>query len=156
MRRQRVGRSFVICVMMFILASCGFTPVYSPESQTGLKLSDIRIADPGGHNDYIFVQKIEERLGHNPNAGTVLNYNISVVDNGLGLYGATRSNITGDVSYQLVSRNSKDEVIATGFVKSFVGYSPPFTLYESVQRDARERLMKILADKVVTDLMVKL
>lgn len=155
MQHQRATRFLAAHVMIISLAACGFTPVYGPEAQTGHKLSDIQIASPNSREGYLFVQYMEERLGRNLDAGTVLKHNISIFEDGLDVIGASRSQVVGNIRYQLVSQDD-DQVITTGSVQSFTAYSQTVASTGSYQRNATERLIKILADKVITDLTFKL
>lgn len=141
--------------MIVGLAACGFTPVYAPGSQTSQTLSDIRVASPSNREEYLFVRNVEDRLGRNPNAENVLRYKVWLIERRQGLIGANRSQIYGKASYQLVSPND-DKIIATGLVESFTGYSSEATLSQASQRDTKERLMTILADRVITDLTARL
>ena len=63
----------------------------------------------------------------------------------------------GQIDYKLHDIG-RDTVVTTGSVDNFTGYSATGDTVETLaaQRDARERLMVILADQVVRDLYVQL
>jgi len=137
------------------LAACGFTPVYGTGSETGRILSDIHVTAPNNREEYLLVRNLEEQLGRNSSAEHVLRYNISLSQEGLGLTGANRAHVLGSVSYQLVSQGN-GQVIASGLVDSFTAFYVKDQLSVAAQSDAIERLMKILADKLITDLSLKI
>lgn len=141
--------------MLSGLAACGFTPVYGTGSETGQILSDIHVAAPNNREEYLLVQKLEEQLGRNLNAQHVLRYNISLSEQGLGLARANRAQVLGSVRYELISE-SDGQVIVSGVVNSFTSFSVEDRLGKAAQSDASERLMKVLADKLVTDLSLRL
>ena len=155
MRFLRLPRILVACTLIMNLVACGFTPVYSEGPQSAKTLSDIQIAAPNTREEYLFVRSLEERLGRNENADLLLKYNIRIRSEGLEVFGAARARQVGSVSYQLIS-SSDNSTIATGSVSSFTGYSPEDLAYLSTKRDASERLVQILVDKTVTDIIIKL
>jgi LPS-assembly lipoprotein len=67
---------------------------------------------------------------------------------------AARINIIGQADYQLTDV-STGKVVRRGQVQSFSGYSSTSTTAatRAARADAEERLMKILADRVVADLL---
>jgi len=154
MPHPRIAGLFTACVLVLTLAACGFTPVYAPGSPVARNLSDISPADPYNRVGYLFVRDLEERIGHNPDASLLLKHNITISETGLEI-DAARVQVIGTVDYHLVSR-SDESLVATGSVNSFVAYTPLNELNDTARRDAFERLMRILADRTVTDLMIKL
>ena len=155
MRTPKLGTIFAIFLMLTGLAACGFTPVYGTGSKTGQILSDIEVAAPNSREEYLLVRDLEEQLGRNPTAAHILRYNLALSEQGLAITGASRSHVIGQVSYQLVSK-STGETIASGAVESFTAFLTKDNLSVAAQRDASERLMKILANKIVTDISLKL
>ena len=65
----------------------------------------------------------------------------------------TRYSVLGNVAYTLRRIDSQD-LIASGSVDNFTGYSATGSTVETLasERDARERLMVILADQVTNQL----
>jgi LPS-assembly lipoprotein len=65
----------------------------------------------------------------------------------------TRYSLVGQVDYTLTARDG-GTVVASGQVGNFTGYSATGSTVETLagERDARERLMTILADQLVTRL----
>ncbi|NUH63720.1 hypothetical protein HTT03_09755 [Sulfitobacter sp. S0837] len=155
MKVLRSGKILVICALLAGLPACGFTPVYGTNSETGAILSDIEVAAPNTREEYFLVRDLEEQLGRNLSAKHILNYDIELSEQGLELAGASRSHVLGRVSYQLISK-STGQTIASGAVESFTSFLTRDNLSVAAQRDASERLIKILADKLTTDISLKL
>lgn len=153
---QSVFRRIVLGTILSLeLASCGFTPVHAPGSQVGMELSNIVVAPPKQEVDYLFVRVMEERLGRNANAEKILKYDISIYQDGVESV-ADRYNLIGTVSYKLALRDDTKRVVEAGEVDSFTSYAVSSELYTASQRDARERLVVILADKLIADLTIKM
>jgi LPS-assembly lipoprotein len=155
MRFLRILHILVAGILITNLTACGFTPVYGTNSQSAQALLDIQIAPPNTHEEYLFVRNIEDRLGRNPNAGMLLKYKIKIYGEGVNALGAARARLIGKVAYHVISL-STDEIIAKGSVENFAGYATDNLSYLSVKRDATDRLMQILANQTITDMMIKL
>lgn len=155
MRILKARLLVAVCFMLAGLAACGFTPVYGTGSETAKVLSDIQVTAPNNREEYLLVRELEQKLGRNPAAQHVLKYSISLSEQGLELTGANRSHVLGKVSYQLVSEGS-GQVVVSGFVDSFTAFYVKDQLSVAAQSDAIERLMRILADKIITDLSLKI
>lgn len=139
------------------LSACGFTPVYAPGGPGDGLQGQILPDAPENRAGFAFVGQIEERLGRASQPQYALRYRIRTRSEGIGITPAaetTRFNIFGAVTYSLVDLATDTEV-TKGFAETFTGYSATrFTVStETVERDARERLMRILADQVVTELV---
>ena len=139
------------------LSACGFTPVYAPGGQ-GDGLNGLILADaPTNRDGFVFVGQFEERLGVAQSPVYELQYVIQTRSEGVGITPAaetTRFNLFGGISFKVVEIGS-DKTVTSGFVENFTGYSATRLTVstQTVERDARERLMKILADQVVTRLV---
>ena len=112
--------------------------------------------EPQDRDDYWFTQRFEERMGRSANAKYALVYNISTVEQGIAVNqegNIERYDVLGRATYELRDA-ATDAVVSSGDVESFTGYSATGTSVASLaaERDARERLMIILADLVVTRL----
>ncbi len=138
------------------LAACGFEPVYAPGGTGQALYGKIRVDAPDGVNTYLLVRRLEEQLGR----AAAPEYRLSIVlTTGLQGQAITASgditfySVPGTARYQLI-RLDDDSVAASGKVDNFTGYSATGTTAETqaAQRDARERLMTILADQIVRDL----
>ena len=112
--------------------------------------------EPQDRDDYWFTQRFEERMGRSANAKYALVFNISTVEQGIAVNqegNIERYDVLGRATYELRDA-ATDAVVSSGDVESFTGYSATGTSVASLaaERDARERLMIILADLVVTRL----
>ena len=139
------------------LAGCGFSPVYSTGGQgdglRGLILAD----DPSDRDAFVFVGQFEERLGRAAAPKYALRYSIRTRSEGVGITPSaetTRFNLFGAVDFVLVEIDT-DREVTKGFVENFTGFSATRLIVstQTVDRDAHERLMVILADNVVTRLV---
>ncbi|AXI56696.1 hypothetical protein C1J05_00460 [Sulfitobacter sp. JL08] len=142
--------------LVLCLASCGFTPVYGPNGAGTALQNQITVNEPQDRDDYWFTQRFEERMGRSANAKYDLVYNISTVEQGIAVNqegNIERYDVLGRATYELRDA-ATDAVVSSGDVESFTGYSATGTSVASLaaERDARERLMIILADLVVTRL----
>lgn len=140
------------------LAACGFSPVYAPQAPARQMLSGIQTAAPSGKRAFDLVARLEERLGRpGPDAPFLLRYQISVRSEALAIRRAnqtTRYRLHGTVSYRLI-RQADRKAATRGQVSSFAAYSAAGTSVETAasNEDAETRLMRILADQLVTQLM---
>ena len=150
-------RSFLALLAASPLAACGFTPAYGPGGPAAALNGQIALDDPTDKNSFDLVGRLEERLGR-ANPGTWrLSYTIAVSQVGLGITSTntiTRYNVLGTVTYAL-RRLDDGSQAAAGQVKNFTSYSASGTIVSTTasERDAYERLMRTLADQIVTDLI---
>ena len=150
------SRRLFIPGLVLCLASCGFTPVYGPNGAGTALQNQITVNEPQDRDDYWFTQRFEERMGRSANAKYDLVYNISTVEQGIAVNqegNIERYDVLGRATYELRDA-ATDAVVSSGDVESFTGYSATGTSVASLaaERDARERLMIILADLLVTRL----
>lgn len=138
------------------LSACGFSPAYAP-GEVGEQLrGQILAAAPTNRQGFYFVDRIENRLGRNDSAPYQLNYSWKLRFDGLAVTpdNATyRYHMIGELDYQVVDRET-GETLTSDSVREFVAYSALGTTVatRASQTDAEERLMVILADRVVTRL----
>lgn len=142
------------------LAACGFTPAYAPGGAAAQLLDGVRAADPTTKNAFDFVERIEERLGRPADRRYDLNYTITTKRIGVGITTdntTTRYNLQGNVTYTLVE-NASGQTVASGRVQSFTGYAATGSTVAGLaaEEDAAYRLMRILADQIVTRLTAEL
>ena len=150
----RIGKIFLAALMTLGLASCGFTPVLAPGSNSAAALSDIVVEEPKNQFGYLFVREMEQRVGRNLDGSKLLKYKITV--RGEGIESDTdRRRFVGLIIYELIDTKTATP-IAVGSVDSFVGYSVSDGLFISARQDAIERLIIILANQVTRELMIKL
>ena len=112
---------------------------------------------PKDRDAFLLTQRIEERLGRGNDARFGLKVDIAVRETGIAInpQGDTdRYDVLGVAKYALRDVKTGNEVVA-GTVNSFASYSATGSAAASLaaERDARERLMVILADQIVTRLI---
>ncbi|TRD19833.1 LPS assembly lipoprotein LptE [Palleronia caenipelagi] len=149
------------------LAACGFTPVYGPEGAADGISGLIAIAPPRDEPGYIFVRRMEERIGRAKGARYELNAEIEVEEEGLGITpgrDTTRIRLAGTIVYTLRDMATGQQVWQ-GRATNFTGYSTPVVdqsrvsiagnpvTVRAAERDALDRLMTILADQVTGQLL---
>jgi len=141
------------------LAGCGFTPVYAPDGPAANLEGLIDLPTPDDEEGFALVRRLEERLG-TPDAPVYQLFgDIRIREEGVGFLPdgtISRFNVLGQVAWRLVRLN--DEVLMlSGVEKSFTGYSTTSTTVATTvaQRDARRRLMVILADRIAADILLR-
>lgn len=140
------------------LAACGFDPVYAPGGAGRTLQNAVLVAEPQDRETYLLVRRIEERLGRPNPARYVLSLNLTTQTQGLEIDPAgntNRFNLIGTAGYVLSNSESGREV-SSGTVNRFSSYSTTDSTVAALasERDARERLMVILADLIVQRLLV--
>ena len=140
-----------------LLSGCGFTPVYGPRGAGGNLMGQVRADDPASRRDFNFVAAFEERLGRPSAPRYALAYAIDVrmLEGGArpGL-GATRNQLRGRLDYALT--DAEGEEISAGQVRASAAYSLTDTQLATLtaREDAELRLMRMLADALVSRLMI--
>lgn len=149
-------RRFVLFAPLALMA-CGFAPAYGPAGvATGLQ-GKIRAADPDTKLGFDLVERLEERLGR-PGAPLYdLAYTVVTEDKSLGITpedAITRYHLTGYIDWTLTSRESGQRATG-GRVQGFTAYSATGSTVAGLtaQEDAAFRLMRLLADQIVTRLI---
>ena len=143
--------------MPLALAACGFSPAYAPGGTATALLGTVRAQDPTNKNAFDLVERLEERLGQPENHRYDLAYSISTNAVGVGLTTdneITRFNLTGVIDYTL-SDHATGARLAGGRVQSFTAYSATGSTVAGLaaEEDAAYRLMRILADQIVAELV---
>ncbi len=150
-------RSFLALLAASPLAACGFTPAYGPGGPAAALNGQIALDDPTDKYSFDLVGRLEERLGRAKPGTWRLSYTIALSQVGLGITSTnaiTRYNVLGTITYALHRLDDGTQATA-GQVKNFTSYSASGTIVSTAasERDAYERLMRILADAIVTDLI---
>lgn len=155
--KQRPGiprRAAILGVLA--LSACGLTPVYGPDGGGSKLFGKIRPRDPQDYQEFAFNRRLAERIGPEGEASFDLDYRMSI---GVIPQAITPDEITtryalnGTVEFAL--RDRQGMTVSSGRVSSFTSYSTTDTTIAtlSAERDARERLARMLADQVVTRLL---
>ncbi len=150
-------RAFCIAALAAIPA-CGFAPVYGPGGAGTALQGKVLVDAPITRDAYLLTRELETRLGRANPGRYGLSYAIDVDTESIAISKdnvTTRFNLLGEATYALRDFET-NEVITSGRVNNFVGYSASGSTVaaQASEGDARERLMTILADQIVTRLIV--
>jgi LPS-assembly lipoprotein len=140
-----------------VLAACGFSPAFGPGGAAEGLQGTIRANDPTDKNAFDLVERLEERIGRPETARFDLGYAITTAAVGVGITpdsAITRYNLTGHVNWTLTDRTTGQQV-AGGRVDNFTSYSATGSTVAGLaaEEDAAFRLMRILADQIVSRLI---
>lgn len=151
----RARRAALLAVVA--LAACGFSPVYAPGGPAAALQGRILVAEPDDRDAFDLVARIEERLGRAAAPDLALSYAIATDEVGVAVSptnAITRFNVTGSVDWALRDI-ATEQVLAEGRAHGFTAYSATGTPVSTRAAgiDARRRLMRMLADQIVTRLL---
>ena len=144
-----------IILSLAALAGCGFEPVYAPGNRAHGLRGRIDVAEPADEEGFALVRRLEDRLGQSAGGDLLLNAEIRIDEETVGFLPdgeISRYNVLGRVSWSL-SDGSGTRL--SGSEQSFTSYSATSTTVATIvaQRNARERLMIVLADRIVADIL---
>lgn len=150
-------RTLLMLLAALPLAACGFAPAYGPGGAARSLLNRVRVDDPTDKDMFDLVARLEERLGRSRDPGYTLSYDINTREQGQAVAAdnaITRYQLFGTVTYRLKDA-AGGKVLTEGRADGFTAYSAVGTRVESEasRADARVRLMRILADHIVTQLV---
>lgn len=150
-------RTFLTLAATLPLAACGFEPAYGPGGAASGLLGRVEIDAPSNKDQFDLVERLEERLGRPSAVAYRLSYRVSVKEEGQAISRTNRTNryqLIGTLNYTL--HGAPDgKALTSGKVASFTAYSAVGTSVGAAasEADARTRLMRILADQLVTKLV---
>lgn len=138
--------------------ACGFTPAYGPGGSAQRLQGQVLLDEPNTETGYFLTRRIEERLGRAASARYGLALAIKTESEGFGSTSdgrTTRYRLTGTANYAL-RELSTGRVLTDRSTVAFTGYSASGTNVATLagERDATERLMVILADQIVDQLVL--
>ncbi|WP_413720668.1 LPS assembly lipoprotein LptE [Silicimonas sp. MF1-12-2] len=141
------------------LSACGFEPVYAPGGRAEGLRGRIDLAAPADEEGYALVERLEQRLGQPAGADLGMTADIYVSEEAVGFLPdgtISRYNVSGRVDWRLTRLIDGTELL-TGSERGFTGYSATSTTVATIsaRRDARRRLMVILADRVLQDIVLR-
>lgn len=141
---------------LLAVSACGLSPVYGPGGAGTRLWGKVRPRDPETYQEFIFNDRLAERLGPETADALDLDYqiNIGVVPQAITPDEVTtRYSLNGTADFAL--KNAAGQVLASGRVSSFTSYSTTDTTIATLtaEGDARTRLGRMLADQVVTRLL---
>ena len=149
------NRRFVLLAPLAV-AACGFEPVYGPGGTGSLLRNRVLVDEPQIAETYLLTREIEERLGRGERAVYGLTLVILTSERQLAVNREgyiERFNLLGRVDYRLRDLTN-GAILSSGYVENFTAYSATGTTVVTLagERDARERLMNIMADQIVARL----
>lgn len=147
-------RSFLL--LLAGLPACTFTPAYAPGGPASALQGAIRVDDPDTKNGFDLVERLEERLGRPQGPRFRLSYKIDTNEIGVGISpenAITRYNLTGRVDWVLNDMAGAE--VTRGSTQNFTSWSATGSTVAGLaaEEDAAYRLMRILADQIVTRLL---
>ncbi len=151
-------RKFLLGALALGAAGCGFRPAFGPGGRARL-VNRIRLQVPQTPEAFAFNRRFEERLGRaGPSAPFTMDIRLDLKEQGVGSTSAgstTRFRIIGTASYVLKDAASGLQ-LQSGTTNAFTGYSTTGSTVATLaaERDAKERLMVILADQVIDLLLI--
>lgn len=150
------NRRTLLALLAAPLAACTFTPAYAPGGPAAALQGAVRVDDPSDKNAFDLVERLEERLGRPQAARYQLAYTITTDSIGVGITpdnATTRFNLTGKVEWSLT--DPAGGRVTGGHVENFTSYSATGSTVAGLaaEEDAALRLMRILADQIVTTLI---
>jgi LPS-assembly lipoprotein len=150
-------RQFLLLMAALPIAGCGFAPAYGTGGAASGIQGRIRVDDPSSKNGFDLVQRLEERLSRPKSPIYKLSYMITTNAIGVGVTpenAITRYTLTGAVDWGLADSTTGTRLTG-GRVQSFTSYSATGSTVAGLaaEQDAALRLMRLLADQIVTRLI---
>lgn len=146
-----------VLISLVALAGCGFTPAYGPGGTGAALRGKVEIAAPNGRQSYNLSNRLIDQFGPTETPLYRLNYDITTEENDIGLTrdgDINRYHITGTVKFTL-SDIATGRTLLDSSTSNFTSYSATGNSVDTLTatRDAYERLMTILADQMVSEII---
>lgn len=153
---RRLTRRATLASGLMALAGCGFAPVYGRQGTGNRLIGQIALSAPTSPNTHLFNRRFEERMGR-ASGPLSLSLRLNTEQQSLGTTSTgntTRYRVLGRASFTL--RDSAGAALTEGKTETFTGYSATGSTVATLaaERDARERLMLLLADQVIDELLL--
>ena len=148
---------FSLLLTIFIV-SCSFEPAWIAGNNKATVLwQKVDLKQPKTSNDFRLNRYLVSRVGDAEDAEFFLNYELSTETKRTALSfdgKAYRIRIHGEVKFSLV-HNSNNTILVSSSVKDSLGYSDAILAVtdQASERDAYARLMVLLGDKIVDELL---
>jgi len=144
--------------VLLLLGACGFEPVYAPSTSTNSVRNNFDLSAPTDRGTYQFYHNLKGQISDNPQAQYALSYTISQSATNAATDADGKSHrgvLKGSLAYR-ITRKINGETVKTGNVKGFTSYSElaSSVTSDAAGCDATKRLMKILSDNLVDELMM--
>lgn len=151
-------RILVAAIALAALAGCGFKPMYAPGGDP--LIGAVSVPEVPGKAGHAFRTELVRQLAaENRGAQRRLDITVNEVVAPLGLRvdeSASRADLILNSSYKLYDETGRE--LVKGIVTATASYDIPISAYgaAAAQDDARERAGVLLANRVRTDLALKL
>ncbi|RAN37706.1 MULTISPECIES: LPS assembly lipoprotein LptE [unclassified Hyphomonas] len=152
-------KRFLIALAL-VLPACGFQPVYAPGGSASFASGNITVKEIPGRAGYMLRRELQKELAAGlPNLSTTAILEVRLNDQLTRLQfkpdgAASRSSYTAAASYVLAG----ESVRVTGSSDAETSFSVPDQPYGdiSAQTNASDRVMRVLAGRIVDDLRLQL
>jgi LPS-assembly lipoprotein len=146
-----------LLLLPLALAACGFAPAYAPGGAGNRLRGRVAVAPPDTPDGYRLGARLEDRLGLAAAPAATLEVEVAVEEAvaAEGLDGdPVRRHLRGRAPWRLVAPSGA--VLAQGEEAGFTASadSGEVVAARAAEADARERLMVLLADRIVTQLLL--
>ena len=143
---------------LLLLGACGFEPVYATSTSTNSVRNNFDLSAPTDRGTYQFYHNLRGQISDNPQAQYALSYTISQSATNAATDADGKSHrgvLKGSLAYR-ITRKINGQTVKTGNVKWLTSYSAlaSSVASDAAGRDATKRLMKILSDNLVDELMM--
>ena len=143
---------------LLLLGACGFEPVYAQSTSTNSVRNNFDLSAPTDRGTYQFYHNLKGQISDNPQAQYALSYTISQSATNAATDADGKSHrgvLKGSLAYRITGKIN-GETVKTGNVKGFTSYSAlaSSVASDAAGRDSTKRLMKILSDNLVDELMM--
>lgn len=140
-----------------MVSACGYSPVYAPGAQAHALRNAVLVDAPTNKDAFDLTRRIEERLGRATAPRFGLNVVLDTAASSLAIdddNDVTRYTLAGQADYALRDLDT-GRVVLSGRVDTFSAYSATGSTVttRAAEIDGRRRLMVMLADLIVTDLL---
>nr|WP_321360223.1 LPS assembly lipoprotein LptE [uncultured Hyphomonas sp.] len=152
-------KRFLIALAL-VLPACGFQPVYAPGGSASFASGNITVKEIPGRSGYMLRRALQQELAAGlPNLSTTATLEVKLKD------GLTRLEFKPDGAASRSSYNAVATYVLSGENVSVVGnsdaensFSVPDAPYGdiSAQTNAADRVMRVLAGRIVDDLRLQL
>ena len=143
---------------LLLLGACGFEPVYAPSTSTNSVRSNFDLSAPTDRGTYQFYLNLKGQISDNPQAQYALAYTISqsATNAATDADGKSHRGVLKESLAYRITRKINGDTLKTRNVKGFTSYSAlaSSVASDAAGRDAKKRLMKILSDNLVDELMM--
>jgi LPS-assembly lipoprotein len=144
---------YLLILPFLALTACGFAPVYGTDGSATVLLNSVLVQEPKTRDHYLLTRQLEKRLGRATDPRFDLGVSVSTSLKALGINSIgniNRYNLLGTAQYTLRDTQT-GQIVGSGKVNSFTSSSAAGSTISSqaTREDAQERLMIILADKLI-------